>query len=224
MECEIEKIANKVKLCSYIKVLGKCESKTCRKRHLLSKELDTIANESYSGLINFKITKVIDVNVYCVNILEYTDSDGETKKNIHNVSAIETSLTEVINKKQYYADDVEIGGWFAFGDTDDDGTVVYRRCEVNKIIETDQITGKARYVKVTLVDNGSKCEVNICELFLLPEEFKNIPAQGMCFKSVRAGVSCQNVVSFRYSVSGVSFCSAMYYYCSTEFLTFIRVL
>lgn len=181
MEPELEKVANKVKLCYYLKTFGKCETWRCRKRHLLSKELEAPADQSYSGLIKFKIVNIIDVNVYCVNILKHEDLNGEIIQNLHDVSVIEDNLTKAISKEQYYADNVEIGDWFAFGDTADDASIIYRRCEVTKIIDTEKITSKARIVKIILVDSGLERKVNVCQLFLLPSEFRNIPAQGKCF-------------------------------------------
>lgn len=175
---EEKKIANRTKLCNSLKLLGKCDSKHCKKRHVLCKQLDTNENTRYFGQIKFKIITVIDVSTYCVNVLEYTDANEQTKQNLYDKSTIEKQLTEIMNKERFYVDDADVSDWVALEDTDEEGAIVYRRCEVVKIIETDRITKKPRTVRVVLIDSGLVRRVHLHQLFSLPDEFKTIPLQG----------------------------------------------
>lgn len=163
---EMLKVKQGVKLCDTLRMLGSCNDEKCRKRHMLSKDLDY--GSKIDGYVKFEILAVHDVALYYARIIEYA-SNGKIVKTTVDDTKIEQDLSDALSIKKEIAEEINIGDWFVVLDTDDE---TYKRCEVLKI-------GNNATVKVFYLDDGRTGTVTKASLCKLPEKFKIIPAQGM---------------------------------------------
>lgn len=160
---EAIKIEKRVNICDTLKLLGYCDNIKCKKRHMLSKNIDTSPEQE--GYVKFEILALQDVSVYSVRVIEYIANGNVTKYTNQN-SDIESSLLNALNVDRDNLEEVSIGDWVAVLESD----TTFKRCEVLKI-------GSNGAIKVFNLDNGIKATVSLSDLYKLPDEFKNIPPQ-----------------------------------------------
>lgn len=165
-------------MCSELKLLGKCAINKCHKRHTLSKELDDLPFVPSSGSVKFNIVYVKDVTIYCINILEYTDTNGKIVSNTYDVTELQERLKRALQGVTNCLNDVYVGDILAVKERDTD---VYSRCKVIKVLKCDQITKSPTVLKVLYLDSGFTEEVLYHQLYNLPREFLDIPFQGRRF-------------------------------------------
>lgn len=180
MANENRKVQEDIPLCSELKLLGKCIINKCRKRHTISKELDDLPIVPSSGPVKFNIVYVKDVTVYCINILEYTDTNGKIVSNDYDATELQERLRQALQGETNYSNDVNVGDVLAVKEKDGD---VYSRCKILKVLNCDHITKSPTVLKVLCLDSGFTEEVSYNQLYYLPKEFMDIPFQGRCFCS-----------------------------------------
>lgn len=162
---EIDKINKKVKLCDTLKVLGSCADVKCKKRHLLSNEVDFACK--MDGYVTFEILNIRDVSTYTVRLLTF-NRDGEIRKYCTDVKDIEEKLRKALDTEKTNAEEINVGTWFATLAADGK---TWMRCEVLKVLDNGS-------VRIYYVDNGVRGTVPKSNLYKLPEKLGNIPAQG----------------------------------------------
>lgn len=163
---EVDRINRNVKICDSLKVLGSCSDEKCKKRHLLSNEVDFACK--IDGYVKFEILDFLDVSTYTVRITEF-NRDDEVIRNITDLQDIEDKLQEVLKNDRENAEKINVGDWFAA--ITDDGKR-WKRCEILKVFVNGSI-------RISYLDDGVKDTVSKSSLYKLPEEFVKIRPLGI---------------------------------------------
>lgn len=170
---ENKKKQGNIELCHSLKLLGKCETDLCSKRHIICKNLDEIEHLPNSGKIRFKLVQVTDVSLFSINIVTHFSTNGEINTNEINVTDIENRLTEVLKESQESVGNVQIGDMVAVEHENR-----FKRCKIVAIEQVNDITKMPTEVQILYCDSYMTAKISVYNLCVLPEEFKHIPVQG----------------------------------------------